>query len=207
MSRVAWNTIGLCIIGLMMMLLNACENPFKTREPEPPSQARSTWILPFSPEIVFVNLRNAMVERNVVNYERCFSDSTRPGGWRFRFIAEATVANENPDKFANWGVKQERDYFSQLRANLPEDSTRSLVLRPDSLQTVITGDSAIFLHRYELTVRHKLQSCCGVPGKVSGEGRFWLSKDQFGEWSIYRWADFASGGAFTWSRLKADFLQ
>jgi len=180
-----------------------CENPFQTRAPEPPQRVQGTFILPHSPGIVFANLRNALAELNVVNYERCFSDSMHAGR-PFRFIPEAAVANTNPGLFARWGLKDERDYFARMRDPLPADSTFSL--RLDSLQTVVTGDSAIFLQRYELVARHQRQTS-GVPRQVSGEGRFWLSRDQFGDWSIYRWADFSSGSAFTWSTLKAAFAQ
>lgn len=181
----------------------ACENPFQTRTPEPPQRVQGTFVLPHSPGIVFINLRNALAELNVVNYERCFADSTRAGR-QFRFTPEATVANTNPGLFSRWGVKNERDYFARMRDPLPVDSTFSL--RLDSLQAVVTGDSAIFLQRYELIARHQRQAS-GVPRKVSGEGRFWLSRDPFGDWSIYRWADFSSGSAFTWSTLKAAFAQ
>jgi len=198
--KVLWlplTVIGFALIGI------ACENPFQTRTPEPPKRAQGTFVLPHSPGIVFANLRNAMVELNVVNYERCFTDSARSGR-RFRFIPEAAVANTNPGIFSRWSAKEERDYFARMRNPLPADSIFSL--RLDSLQTFVDSDSAIFLQRYELIARHQRQAS-GVPRRVSGEGRFWLSRDQFGDWSIYRWADFSSGGAFTWSTLKAAFAQ
>ncbi len=194
--------LRLVVIGLAIGF-GACENPFQTRTPEPPQRSQGTFVLPHSPGIVFVNLRNAMAELNVVNYERCFADSMRAGR-RFRFIPEAAVANTNPGLFSRWSAKEERDYFARMRDPLPADSI--FTLRLDSLQIVVTGDSATFLQRYELMARHQRQAS-GVPRRVSGEGRFWLSRDQFGDWSIYRWADFSSGGAFTWSTLKAAFAQ
>jgi len=194
--------VRLVVIG-SAFAFNACENPFQTRTPEPPKRVQGTFFLPHSPGIVFINLRNALADLNVVNYERCFADSTRSGR-QFRFIPEATVANTRPGLFTRWGVKNERDYFARMRDPLPVDSTFSL--RLDSLESVTTGDSAIFLQRYELIARHQRQAS-GVPRRVSGEGRFWLSRDQFGDWSIYHWADFSRGGAFTWSTLKAAFAQ
>lgn len=201
-NGIVWKNVSVMTISLAMWF-SACQNPFQTREPEPPIRVQGTWILPHAPEIVFINLRNALAELNVVNYERCFVDSIRSGR-RFRFIPEATVANTNPGLFANWGMKEEKNYFARMRDPLPADSTFTLQL--DSLQAVVTGDSASFWHRYELIARHQRQSS-GVPRKVSGEGRFWLSRDQFGDWSIYRWADFTSGSTFTWSTLKAAFSQ
>jgi len=199
-SAVVWKSLS---AAMVLVSFNACENPFQTRAPEPPRRAQGTFVLPHSPAIVFINLRSALAELNVVNYERCFTDSTRSSR-RFRFIPEPAVANTNPGLFSLWSIKEERGYFARMRDPLPADSIFTLTLRPDSLQTVVTGDSAIFLQRYELIARHQRQTS-GVPRKVSGEGRFWLSRDQFGDWSIYRWADFSSGSAFTWSTLKAAF--
>lgn len=184
-------------------ILFSCENPFATRAPEPPKNSGSRYIPPFSAEIVLENMRNAISDRNVENYLRCFTDSSRTGE-RFRYEPDAATVNQYPGVFNQWGLAQERDYFSQLRAALPTDSLRSL--RLDSLQTITFNDSAQFVRAYELNVRHKQQSA-GAPGQVRGELRFWLRKDQFGEWSIYRWADFATGQAQTWSALKAAFVR
>jgi hypothetical protein len=187
----------LVVIGLTLGY-NACENPFQTRTPEPPKRTQSTWLLPHSPGIVFINLRNALTELNTVNYKRCFSDS-------FRFVPEATVANTNPGKFDGWNLQKEGSYLEQMLNPLPPDS--AFTLRLDSLSTLDSGsESVIYLQRYELLARHRLQSI-GIPRKVSGEGRFWLGKNRFEEWAIYRWEDFASGSAFTWSTLKAAFSQ
>jgi hypothetical protein len=190
-----WGIINLAAFS------SGCENPFQTRTPEPPTRSQGTWLLPHSPEIIFANLRNAIAERNVVNYERCFADSVKSRR-QFSFIPEATVANEKPEVFSAWGLREERNYFSRLLNSLPEDSALGLILRPDSLRDVIERDSVISWQHYELIVRHSQAS---VPGKVSGEGQFWLSRDQFGDWSIYRWQDFASDNPSTWSTLKAAF--
>jgi len=181
----------------------ACENPFVTRTPEPPEGTGSRWLPPFSAEVVLENLRNAIGDRNVENYIRCFVDSSRLNR-RFRFDPEITVANNNPGAFFNWNLAQERDYFSELRAALPADSVCSLQL--DSLQTSSFGDSAQFIFAYDLIARHRRQSA-GVPGRVKGELRFWLLKDSFGDWAILRWADFATGPTQTWSALKVAFVR
>ncbi|MEK7728255.1 MAG: hypothetical protein AAB354_07550, partial [candidate division KSB1 bacterium] len=141
-------------------LLLSCENPFATRTPEKPKGTGSRYIPPFSAEIVLENMRNAISDRNVENYLRCFTDSTRTGE-RFRYEPDAATGNQYPGVFNQWGLAQERDYFSQLRAALPTDSLRSL--RLDSLQTITFNDSAQFARAYELNVRHKQQST-GVPG-------------------------------------------
>ncbi len=193
----------LCASVLYFFLL-ACENPFATRTPEAPEgRGSSRWIPPFAAELVVENLRNAIADRNVENYVRCFVDSSRTGR-HLQFFPETAVANNNPGIFLDWGPAQERDYFSQLRAATPGDSICTLQL--DSLQTILFSDSAQFFYEYDLIARHRRQSA-GVPGRVQGELRFWLIKDSFGEWAIQRWADFATKPAQTWSALKVAFVR
>jgi hypothetical protein len=188
----------ICSVAAVVLALNwtACDNPFQTRTPEAPKRAQNTWVLPHSPGIVLVNLRNALAELNVVNYSRCFSDS-------FRFVAEALVDIRNPGKFVNWSAREERNYLEQMINPLPADSAFSL--RLDSLQTINMGESVMYLQDYELVARHRRQSE-GIPRRVSGTGRFMLRRNSFGDWSIYLWEDFAAGNAFTWSELKAAFV-
>jgi len=186
---------------LVLTILVGCTNPFSTRDPEQPTSGGLSWVPPRRPEIVLENLKTAILEQNIENYLRCLSDSTRQAR-PYRFIADPQVASENPGTFENWTREDERAYFSQLRAQLPPDSLRFLTLVP--VQTTQYADSALFIQNYTLTVRHTQQDH-GVPGVVSGQARFWMGTDQFGDWAIYRWEDRALGAAPTWSALKAIF--
>lgn len=180
-------------------LLLGCTNPFVTRDPETPSAGASTWIPPRRAEIVLQNLRNAILERNVENYLRCLSDSSRalPA---FRFVADPLVASENPGTFETWSIENERRYFSQLRSLVPADSLQFLSLTP--VQNTQYGDSALLVQNYSLIVRHTQQRQ-GVPGEVAGQARFFMQVDRFGDWAIYRWEDRSLGEKPTWSVLKA----
>ena len=184
-----------------VLMLLGCTNPFKTREPEEPEVGRSTWIPPRRPEMVLENLRNAILEQNVENYLRCLSDTSNQAR-RFQFLADPLVASENPGTFETWSKDDERAYFSQIRALTPQDSLHFLALVP--VQTTQFADSALFVQDYTLTVRHTQQEQ-GVPGQVSGQARFWIGVNDFGDWAIYRWADRALGVQPTWSVLKAIF--
>ncbi len=194
-SRVRWGWIS------AVLLIAGCTNPFQTREPNPPESGRLSWIPPRRPEIVLENLKNAILEQNVENYLRCLSDSSR-NARPFQFIADPQVASENPGTFETWTLDDERAYFSQLRAFLPDDSLHFLTLEP--VQFTQYADSAFFVQNYILTVRHTQQKQ-GVPGQVSGQARFWMGIDPFGDWSIYRWEDRSLGDRPTWSVLKAIF--
>ncbi len=185
----------------MALLMLQCTNPFETRAPAAPDAGRLSWIPPRRPEIVLENLRNAILEQNVENYLRCLSDTSRQPK-RFQFIADPLVASENPGIFENWTRDNERAYFSQIRALVPQDSLHFLTLVP--VQTTQFADSALFVQNYTLTLRHT-QQAQGVPGVVSGQARFWMGVDEFGDWAIYRWEDRALGNQSTWSVLKAIF--
>jgi len=189
-------------LGLAMLAATTCENPFQTRTPEPPSRSRGTFITPLVPEAVPANLRSAVIEQNLLNYSRSLADPARGG--TFRYHADPAVANARPELFNNWGLDNEKRYFNLLSAVLPQDSARSLIF---TSETVITlGDSAIFVEDYQMRVHHTQQSA-GIPSRYAGQARFTLRRDSLGEWAIYRWADFSTGSAPTWSALKASFGQ
>lgn len=185
------------------LIVCACENPFQTRTPEPPTQSRGTFITPLTPEAVITNLRNAVVEQNLVNYSRSLADPTRGG--TFRYQADPAVENSRPDLFANWGLEKELDYFNQLSSVLPRDSVRTLNFT-ESSNTPPLSDSTIFTANYQLNIRHT-QQASGVAIRYAGQARFILKRDNLGEWAIYRWSDFSTGATPTWSALKANFGQ
>lgn len=191
-------TIG---FGIILSTAAACTNPFTTRQPETPEHGGLSFIPARTPEVVLINLRNAILEQNLENYLRSLGDTTRLAQG-YTYIPDAGVASENPGVFERWSLENERRYFSQLRALLPDDSLRNLSLQP--VQNTQFADSALFIENYTLTVRH-LQQSRGVPAVFRGQARFFLAADQFGDWAIYRWEDRATGEAPTWSLLKATY--
>ncbi len=203
MTVSAYRRRGLRWLIVLTVIAGGCTNPFTLREPEPPATGRSTWIPPRRPELVLENLRNSILEQNLENYLRCLSDTARKAR-PYRFIADPLVAAENPGTFEFWSREDEREYFSQLRAILPDDSLHFLTLVP--VQNTQFGDSALLVQNYTLVVRHTQQDQ-GVPGEVSGQARFFLGVDEFGDWAIYRWEDRATGQTPTWSVLKAIFAK
>ncbi len=176
----------------------SCTNPFTTREPAEPESDQQAWVQPGSPEIVLENLRNAILDLNVENYMRTLSDPARTGR-EFRFVADPSVAAENPGLFAAWSREHERSYFSLLRALTPDDSLHVLSLQ--QVQSSFFADSAFFVENYTLRIHHTQQDQ-NIPAVVQGEARFWLAVDELGEWSIYRWEDRSLGSAPPWSVLK-----
>jgi hypothetical protein len=188
-------------IGATVLLLSSCKTPFSTRKPEEPKSEQSLWIQPTSPSFVMVNLRNAISEKNVTNYLRCLADTSHSVRI-FRFQADPSVANAHPGLFDKWGRELEQNYFSQLLFFLPKDSTSELDLT--LLQENTFQDSVVILNDYELDLHYKCNST-DCYRKMAGQVEFRLVRTPEDLWYIYKWSDYATGAAFTWSHLKAYF--
>ena len=188
-------TVGIALF----LLMAACENPFSTRTPEPPEQNSSTFIPPTSPDVVFINLRVAIREKNVENYIRCFVDSTR-SNQRFTFVADPLAAF-NHSELLSWDLRDERGYVVRLFQATPSDSTRILTITNGS-PTPDGPDQATLSTNYTIIIEHTQQ---GTPTVYRGLSNFLLEKNQTGDWAIYRWSDFNTGVDPSWSELKALF--
>ena len=176
----------------------SCTNPFSIRQPEEPNSSGLPFIAPRTADVVLLNLQNAILEQNIENYIRCFSDSGN-----YSFVPDPGVASENQALFADWTREDERNYFGQLQSFVPPDSLH--VLNFKDVEDRVTFESTVVTRRYILKIHHTQQSR-GVPSDVRGEARYWMSADQFGDWSIYLWEDFAiNDSSQTWSTLKAEF--
>jgi len=193
------------IIGIPLALLLTfgfgCENPFSTREPEPPEQNSSTFINPSIPELVFVNLQLSFQERNVENYIRSFVDTT-VSAQSFSFIPDQGVAATNPGTFQNWNLENERLYLLQLIQATSPDSTLGLTFREESRNE--GAQTATFTQDYEIVVRHQRRDD-DIPAIFRGQSKFWLSKNETGDWAITQWEDFTNGQDPSWSELKVLF--
>lgn len=176
-----------------------CNNPFATRDPEPPSGEQTSWVQPIAPEIVLTNLQSAIREKSVENYIRCFglSDDVRRG---FTFKPEISVANNYRGVFLNWSIDEERNYINNLFSFIPSDSLSVLFLT--DVTEIQFGDSVITSKEYDLIVAHSNSS---APGSVSGRMELSLKKGSDALWFISRWADFKTSELPVWSLLKAQF--
>lgn len=188
-------------IILLTLLAFGCENPFATRQAEPPDQNGSTYINPSIPEIVFINLQLAFQERNVENYIRSFVDTTA-SQQSFSFIPDQGVAATNPGTFANWNLENERLYLLQLIQATPADSLHSLTFFEESRNE--GAQTATFTQDYEIEVRHQRRDA-GIPTLFRGQSTFWLNKNETGDWAITQWEDSANGQDPSWSELKVFF--
>ncbi len=170
-----------------------------TRDPEPPTTGSSTFVPATAPELVLVNLKNAVSERNVENYMRCLVD-TLSVSRSFQFVPTASAMGRYPAAFQTWTLQSERTWLSSLLALTPTQGSASLAL--DGSFSVIVSDSAVYTAAYALVVQHALP---GVPETVRGQLQFVLALDRSSQWSIVRWTDAPIGTDPSWSEWKGRF--
>ena len=187
------------LILAALILLAGC-GLFDTRSVEPPSQPRSTFTQPTSPDIVLANLSFAIAEKNLDNYIRCLVD-TNFSLRRFRYFPDA-LSQSNYPVFLNWSITNERNYYSNLLSFTNESASSNLFISNTSFNTGL--DSAIIDAEYLLVFDHNKQNVAKV---TKGTLRFIMGTDQRGLWSIHGWYDFLDvQNDTTWSVLKANFV-
>ncbi|HEY5123768.1 MAG TPA: hypothetical protein VIK14_08555 [Ignavibacteria bacterium] len=172
---------------------------FDTRDVEPPVDARSNFIPPASPEIVIINIKFAISERNVTNYLQCFVD-TSYSEKRFSYTADISSQIQYP-VFHYWNLGYENSYFTNLRSFTNPSATSNLFLTNENF----TGatDSVVFDADYLLRFDHQKPA---VAKTTKGKLRFVLAVDSRSLWSIHRWIDYKINDSdTTWSVLKANF--
>jgi hypothetical protein len=192
----------LLFLSLVLCTGLNCEDPFSTREPEPPEeQGGSTFINPSSPDVVFINVQLAFSEKNVENYIRSFVDSTRSAR-RFLFVPDVGVVANRAGILLNWTLEEERRYLSQVFQATPQDSLVSIQFFEENRTQ--TTNTAILTHDYSIFVNHTRKDE-QVPVEFKGQAKFWLEQNEIGNWAIYRWEDFSNRVDPPWSELKAFF--
>ena len=178
-------------------MMSSCDM-FSLRDPEPPIDSQSNWVPPLSPDLVIVNLQNAILERNIENYIRCFANPSFSDSI-FYFIPDPEVAAIHPEIFATWSLENERAVLQQLYSYIPDDSTSALLLTDDVLQND-QPDRAVLVGNYTLELHHTHGNWDRY---YRGYLEFHMTPDRRGEWSIYRWIDDGIADSSSWSELKA----
>ncbi|UCE04522.1 MAG: hypothetical protein JSW07_12915 [bacterium] len=194
----------LLILILILIVFNACKNPFATREAEPPSEARTSWQFPTDPIIVLQNMKVAIEEKNVENYMKCLVDSIN----LFQFTPDQYEASNNAGIFEQWTLAHEQSYINKAFTSIPDDSTRTLKF--SNIQRNEFPDSALIRADYTLELHHILGQSYPIAG--IGQLDFWFIR-RSGYWMITQWLDFETRVDTTaarfpsWSTIKASFIK
>lgn len=187
------------IIFIFLLIYSGC-GLFETRSVEAPTDPRSTFTQPTSPDIVLSNLSFAIAEKNRDNYLRCLVDSSFSVR-RFKYFPDALSQSSYP-VFFNWNLTHERNYFSNLLSFTNESASSNLFLSNITFNSGI--DSSVVDSDYILVFEHNKQNVAKV---TKGKLRFIMGSDTRSLWSIHSWYDFRdNANDTTWSELKANFV-
>ncbi|TFH01617.1 MAG: hypothetical protein E4H13_04400 [Calditrichales bacterium] len=191
----------ICYLGILLItLIQACTNPFSTRDIETPDLQTKSDIFdqPITSEVVISNFRYSLIQKNISNHLACFSDPSMGYDYSYRFVPDADM---DAIKFLGWNLDDEKNY---LTAIFTQSDNISLVFRdvvtftditqsPDSVQT-----NPI---RYELRINFE-------SGEEVYTGTMFLkmSKNANALWAIYYWKDTRAETIEyrSWSNLKAN---
>ncbi len=187
------------IFLLLFILISGC-GIFDTRDVEPPTDPRSNFTPPTSPDIVIINLQFAVAEKNLINYMACFVD-TNFSSRKFTYQADVNSQVQYPI-FLFWNLSNEKAYYTNLLALTNAQSNSHLFLSNEMLNTSL--DTAIYDADYLLRFEHQRTT---VAQTLKGKLRFYMAADSRNLWSIHNWFDFKENADdTTWSVLKANFI-
>jgi hypothetical protein len=184
-------------IVYILLLITGCDI-FSTRPPDPPTEQRSNFIQPTTPEIVITNFKNSIEDFNIDNYIKCFVD-TSFSDKHFEFGA-SFGAGVDQSRFIGWNLESERQYMINL--GKPSFGSAGLVLS-EKHPVAISADSVVYNFDYTL---YYPQSNPNVPTSFYGNLQFYIAVDQNKNWGIYKWLDFKTNSPYTWSYLKTVFI-
>ncbi|HEY9188394.1 MAG TPA: hypothetical protein VIR55_10895 [Ignavibacteria bacterium] len=176
--------------------LTSC-NLFEPRDAEDPTIEKSNFKPPTTPDIVIENLINSISEKNSINYTQCFGGPNL----EFFFLPANEVKSTYYSIFSEWTINSEKSYFDNLVIQTSKDAASNLVLSNQIQQS--SSDSVIFSANYTLNFQH---STAGVPQLAAGNLQFIIKRDKNNNWYITRWMDFKLQNQFSWSELKARFV-
>jgi hypothetical protein len=188
--------ICLKILVLSSLAVLAACDLFQVREPEDPSQTKSSYRVPVEPKDVIQNLINAFKDKNSNDYKKNFSTGLPLVNRDFFFVPSANVFQSFP---VDWYVDEEFQYFNNLVTRSPQDIPITLSFSDEVYD--IRADSSIYSAKYFLSIP-VLNS---EPKVFEGSLKFTMTTDINAAWIIYFWEDITLPGSKSWSELKIEF--
>ncbi len=192
---------GYILLAGMCTLVAAC-GLFKTRDPQMPTEQSTVNTPATSPEILLDNLKSAVEQKNVQEYEKVFSDSVN-GARTFSFLPTQGAAVRYPAVFQHWTKDSEREYFRKAVAGSDAASTPLLLFVNQQPTVRYRSDSAVIETDYSLLFNHGDQTLTTL---FKGHSFFFMAPDPAsGTWYLYRWEDLETSKDSSWSEFKGHF--
>ncbi len=167
---------------------------FDPRDVEPPGGGGRPWIPPTEPESLFVNLKNAMEDKVIGNYEKSFTTD-------FVFHPDPAdsveLAATDPTVFDDWNLDVERTVTQTI---FDQAASMRLTFTEREPPTYIGADERVYYEKYELQIIFKVGGSETFRGfadySVRREGGLWYMN----MWLDKRDPSYAA--ARTWGNLK-----
>lgn len=188
--KIYWKILLITIL----LTLAGCDI-FQVRDPEEPSETKSSYRVPVEPKDVIQNLINAFNDKNPNDYKKNFSTGLPLVNRDFFFAPSGNVLSSFP---TDWYVDEEFQYFNNLVTRSPQDIPITLSFTDEVYD--IRADSSIYSAKYFLSVP-VLNS---EPKVFEGSLKFTMTTTIKAEWIIYFWEDIAVQGFKSWSELKLE---
>ena len=184
------------ILSLTFLIALAGCDLFQVRDPEDPTETKSSYRVPVEPKDVIQNLINAFNDKNPNDYKKNFSTGLPLVNRDFLFAPSGNVSTIFP---TDWYVDEEFQYFNNLVTRSQQDVPITLSFTDEVYD--IRADSSIYSAKYFLSVP-VLNS---EPNVYKGSLKFSMTTDINAAWIIYFWEDVAEQGSKSWSELKIEF--
>ncbi len=182
----------------LSILFGSCDL-FNTRDPDEPDSGNQTLPVAFTKEILFINFRDAFLQKNSREYLNLFSDVSTHGQ-QFSFVPAASAGTRYSS--LSWDKDVENKYFQKIIPPTGSSSPFQFDYQTSPKIVPYQSDSAKYSFEYLLFVPHNRGD---VTQQFVGTGDIYVSPDKNGIWRITRWVDFETKKDSSWSELKGQF--
>jgi len=179
----------------LIFIISGCDI-FEVRNPENPSDPKSSYGVPVEPTDVIKNLISSFDDKNANDYKKNFASGPPLVNRKIYFTPSGNVLSSFPEE---WSIDQEFQYFNNLITRTPQDIPISLTFSNELFD--LRADSAIYSADYSISVP-VLNS---EPKIYKGSLKFTMITDINSAWIIYYWEDIAKPGSTSWSELKIEY--
>ena len=189
------NTFWKILLLILLISISACDL-FQVRDPQDPTETKSSYRVPVEPKDVIQNLINAFNDKNPNDYKKNFSTGIPLVNQDFLYVPSGNVLVSFPP---DWYVDEEFQYFNNLITRTPQDVPITLTFTNEVYD--IRADSSIYSAKYFISV----PILNSEPKVFEGSLKFTMTTDINTAWVIYFWEDIAIQNSKSWSELKIEF--